>query len=138
MSGSWLRALNIVFFAAVASSIVHYTDNYLAFDRFPDGGPGPEITADAIWIAWVVFTTFGVAGYLAYRRGQIRAGAALFAVYSLSGLIGLGHYTAPGMSELEWWRHAHIWVDIGCGIAILVFSVCSVWSLRGNYGRTVV
>jgi hypothetical protein len=122
-----LRALNVVFFAAVASSIVHYSDNYLAFDRFPNGGPAPEITADAIWIAWVVFTAFGVAGYVAYRRGELRKGAALFAVYSLSGLIGLGHYTAPGMSELAWWRHVHVWVDVLCGAAVLAFAV---WSTR--------
>ena len=121
-----LRALNIVFFTALASSLVHYTDNYLAFERFPDGGAGPDPTADTIWIAWVVFTAFGVAGYLAYRRGQVRKGAALFAVYSLSGLVGLGHYTAPGMSELAWWRHAHIWVDIACGVAVLAFAVYSV------------
>ena len=138
LTGGQLRALNIVFFTALASSLVHYTDNYLAFDRFPNDGAGPDITADSIWIAWVLFTAFGAAGYVAYRRGRIRAGAALFAVYSLSGLIGLGHYTAPGMSELEWWRHAHIWTDIGCGIAVLSFSVWSVRHLRGNYGRTVV
>ena len=75
-----IRLLNIVFFTAVASSIVHYTDNYLAFDRFPNGGPGPDISADSIWIAWVVFTAFGVAGYVLYRRGDIRRGSALLAV----------------------------------------------------------
>lgn len=120
------RTLNIVFFVAVASSVVHYADNYLAFERFPDGGPGPDISADTIWIAWVVFTAFGVAGYAAYRRGQVRGGAALFAVYSLSGLVGLGHYTAPGMSELAWWRHVHIWVDIVCGFVILAYAIWSV------------
>ena len=133
-----LRTLNIVFFAALVSSIVHYTDNYLAFERFPDGGPGPQVTADAIWIAWIAFTVLGVAGYVAYRRGNIRAGAALFAVYSISGLIGLGHYSAPGMSELEWWRHAHIWADIACGTALVVFSVCSVRQVRGNHGEATV
>ena len=91
-----IRLLNIVFFTAVASSIVHYTDNYLAFDRFPNDGPGPDVTADSIWIAWVVLTAFGVAGYVLYRRGQVRRGSALLAVYSISGLIGLGHYTASG------------------------------------------
>ena len=127
-----LRALNIVFFAAVAVSVVHYTDNYLAFERFPDGGPGPEITADAIWIAWLVFTAFGVSGYLLYRRGRIRPAAALLAVYSMSGLIGLGHYTAPGMSELAWWRHGHIWLDIVCGTAVLAFAVVSVRRARAE------
>jgi hypothetical protein len=125
-----LKALNLVFFVAVASSVVHYTDNYLAFDKFPDGGPGPAITADTIWIAWIVFTAAGIAGYALYRRGRIVPAAALLAVYSLSGLIGLGHYTAPGMSELAWWRHAHIWVDIACGVAVLAFAVWSVQAAR--------
>jgi hypothetical protein len=122
-----LRLLNIVFFTAVASSLVHYTDNYLAFDRFPNDGPGPDVTPDSVWIAWIAFTAFGVAGYLLYRRGQIRQGSALLAVYSVSGLIGFGHYTASGMSELAWWRHVHIWTDILCGIAVLTFAI---WSVR--------
>ena len=127
-----LRALNVVFFAAVASSVVHYTDNYLAFDRYPDGGVGPDISADTIWIAWIAFTAFGIAGYLAHRRGQVRGGAALLAVYSLSGLVGLGHYTAPGTSELAWWRHAHIWLDIACGAAVLAYAASSVRAARAS------
>jgi hypothetical protein len=122
-----IRLLNIVFFTAVASSLVHYTDNYLAFDRFPNDGVGPSIEAHTVWIAWIVFTVFGVAGYLVYRRGEIRLGSALLAVYSISGLIGIGHYTASGMSELAWWRHVHIWTDILCGIAVLTFAI---WSVR--------
>lgn len=125
-----LRVLNIVFFTAVAVSVVHYTDNYLAFDRYPQGGPGPEIGADTIWIAWVVLTSFGVAGYAFYRRGRVVPGAALLGVYSLSGLVGLGHYSAPGMSALEWWRHLHIWADIACGAAVLAFAVWSVQRSR--------
>jgi hypothetical protein len=126
-----LRALNVVFFVAVASSIVHYTDNYVAFEQFPDGGPGPAVSADAIWIAWVLFTAVGIAGYALYRRGRVVPGSAFLAVYSLSGLIGLGHYTAPGMSELAWWRHVHIWVDIACGAAVLAFCAWSVHAARG-------
>ena len=122
-----IRLLNVVFFTAVASSLVHYTDNYLAFDRFPNDGVGPSITADSVWIAWIIFTAFGVAGYVLYRRGQIRQGSALLAVYSISGLIGIGHYTASGMSELAWWRHVHIAADFLCGVAVLTFAI---WSVR--------
>ena len=121
------RLLNVVFFTAVASSIVHYTDNYLAFERFPQSDSGPQITKDSVWIAWIAFTAFGVAGWLLYRRGRIALASALLAVYSLSGLIGIGHYTASGMSELAWWRHVHIWVDILCGVAVLAFAI---WSVR--------
>ena len=125
-----LRLLNIVFFTALASSIGHYTDNYLAFDRYPNDGVGPDVTANSIWIAWLIFTAFGVAGYLLYRRGDIRQGSALLAVYSMSGLISLGHYTAPGMSELAWWRHVNIWVDILCGVSVLAFAIWAVLEER--------
>ena len=118
-----IRLLNIVFFTAVASSLVHYTDNYLAFDRFPNDGVGPSITADSVWIAWIIFTAFGIAGYVVYRRGQIREGSALLAVYSISGLIGIGHYTVPGMTDAVWWRQAHVIADILLGIAMLATAV---------------
>lgn len=130
-----VKILTVVFAAAVISSIVHYTDNYLAFDRFPQSDTGPTITDDSIWIAWIVFTAFGVAGYLLFRRGRIRIASGFLAVYSLSGLIGIGHYGAPGIGQLAWWRHVHIGVDILCGLAILAFAVWSVQQTRRHaYG----
>jgi hypothetical protein len=119
--------LNVVLGLAVAVSIVHYTDNYLAFDRYPQSDTGPTITDDSIWIAWLAFTSFGAAGYLLYRQGRVRLASALLAVYSVSGLIGLGHYSAPGMSELAWWRHLHIGADFLSGLAVFAFAA---WSLQ--------
>lgn len=124
-----MRALNILFFTAVAVSVVHYTDNTVNFDSFPQGGSGPEVTRDAIWIAWIVLTAFGGAGYLSYRGGRIRRGSALLAVYSLSGLVGIGHYTEPAAGDMAWWRHLHIAVDIACGLAVLAFAI---WSVRAD------
>lgn len=118
-----LRTLNIVFFTAVAVSIVHYTDNYVNFEEFPQGGPGPQITDTTVLVAWFVFTAFGLAGYLLYRRGEIRPACALLAVYSISGLIGLGHYTSPDIGELAWWRNIHIVLDVLCGAAVLAFAI---------------
>ena len=127
-----MRALNLVFFTAVAVSIVHYVDNTANFDDFPQGGSGPEVTQNMIWIAWIVFTAFGIAGYLAYRGGRVRQAAMLLAVYSLSGLIGLGHYTEPGAADMPWWRHLHIAADIACGAAVLAFAI---WAVRPVYAR---
>ena len=114
-----LRALLIT---AVAVSVVHYTDNYVDFAEYPqpDGGPAPSRTV--IGLSWFAFTAFGVAGYRAFRRGRERLGAALLAVYSGSGLVGLGHYTVD-MGGQPWWRHAHIVADIACGLALLAFAV---------------
>ena len=126
-----MRLLDAVFFTAVAVSVVHYTDNTLNFSDYPSGGPGPEPSQTTIWVAWIVFTAAGLAGYLAYRSGQVRRGAALFAAYSLSGLVGFGHYSVDGAFDMPWWRHAHIAADIACGIAVLAFAV---WSVRQDRG----
>ncbi len=125
--GRAVKILTAILAVAVVTSIVHYTDNYLAFDQYPKSDTGPNITADTIWISWVILTAAGVGGYLLYRRRQIRAAVSLLAVYSLSGLVGIGHYSAPGMSQLAWWRHLHIGVDIACGVAVFAFAV---WSAR--------
>ncbi|MGH3614446.1 MAG: hypothetical protein ACRDRK_18020 [Pseudonocardia sp.] len=103
-------------------SIIHYTDNYLGYEHYPQPESGPNPSASVILLAWFVFTAFGVAGYLLFRRSRMRAAAACLAVYSLSGLVGLGHYAVPGVGRLEWWRHAHILVDVACGAAVLAFA----------------
>ena len=125
-----VRILTVLFAVAVAVSIVHYTDNYLALDRYPQSDSGPTINRDTIWIAWVVLTPFGLGGYLLYRRGRMMLASGLLAVYSLSGLVGLGHYSVPGVGELAWWRHVHIGLDILCGLALLAFAVRSVRRAR--------
>ena len=78
----------MIFWTAVVVSIVHYTDNYANYSDYPHGN-GPEPTAWEVLIAWFVFTPIGVAGYLLYRRGDIRRGSLLLLVYSGSGIVGI-------------------------------------------------
>ena len=47
--------------------------------------------------------------------------------YSVSGLIGFGHYTVPGATDMVWWRQTHVVADILCGIAIFGFAL---WAAR--------
>lgn len=118
------RVLDVVFPAAVVVSIVHYTDNYLGYDSYPHkGAPIPDPAATTILVAWFVFTALGIAGYVLYRRGRIRPAVLLLAAYSGSGLIGIGHYTVPGMTDAVWWRQAHVIADILLGMAMLATAV---------------
>ena len=122
-----MRTLRVLLLVAVAVSVVHYADNYLNFADYPDASeaavPAPSRTL--IGLSWFGFTAFGIAGYLAFRDGRERLGAALLAVYSGSGLVGFGHYTVD-MGGQPWWRHAHIVADIACGLAILAFCVVAL------------
>jgi hypothetical protein len=112
---------------AIAVSIIHYLDNLAHYADYPEPTSGPAPSATVIGLSWFVFTAFAVLAFELFRRGRVAAGAAALAVYSLSGLVGLGHYTVPGASAMPWWRHAHIVADIACGVAVLAFAV---WAVR--------
>ncbi len=121
-----MRLLPVLLIAAVAVSVVHYADNYLNYDDYPQPTSGPAPSRTLIGLAWFAFTAIGIAAYLAFRDRRERIGAALLAVYSGSGLVGIGHYTVD-MGGQPWWRHAHIVADIACGVALLAFAA---WAAR--------
>ena len=125
--GSAMRVLTVVFWTAVAVSVVHYTDNYVNYSAFPQVEDGLNPSRPVVPIAWFVFTPAGIAGYLAFRRGRLRPAALLLGFYSTSGLVGIGHYVAPGMTDAVWWRQAHVVADIALGAAVLA---CAVWIAR--------
>ena len=117
------RLLTVIFSAAVVVSVVHYADNYLNYDAYPHAASGPEPSATLILVAWFAFTALGVLGFLRFRDKGDRIACLLLAAYAGSGLVGIGHYTVPGALGMPWWRHAHVLLDIVCGLAVLGFVV---------------
>jgi hypothetical protein len=122
-----VRALRAVLIAAVAVSVVHYADNVANFAEYPEPESGPAPSRDLIAVSWFAFTAFALAGYLLLRRGRLVAAAVCLAVYSGSGLVGLGHYTVEGATGMPAWRQAHIVADIACGAAVLALAL---WLVR--------
>ena len=108
---------------AVAVSVVHYADNYFNYADYPADGPIPDPGQTLIGLAWIFFVVFAVAGFVYLRRGDARRAAVCLAVFSGSGLVGLGHYTVPGAFDMPWWRQAHIVADIACAVALLLTAV---------------
>lgn len=110
---------------AFVVSVVHYTDNYVNYDDYPQPGPDdlPAPSAAVIGAAWFVFTGLGILGIWLWFGDRITAAAVALTGYSVSGLIGIGHYTVPGATDMVWWRQTHVVVDIVCGVAILGFAL---------------
>jgi hypothetical protein len=110
---------------AFVVSVIHYIDNVVNYADYPvpisDDLPAPS--ALLIAAAWFVFTAAGAAGLYLWFRRSILGAAAAFASYSLSGLVGIGHYTVEGATAMPLWRQAHVVIDILCGCAILGFAV---------------
>lgn len=127
------RILPAVFWAAVAVSIVHYTDNYANYNDYPHGS-GPEPSAVVVLGAWFVFTPLGLAGYFLYRHGQIRTGSMFLLAYSGSGLVGIGHYAlVSGMTAQPAWRQAHVIADVLLGASLFAFALWSILALPKTY-----
>ncbi len=108
-------------------SVVHYTDNYVNYDAYPDGGDLPQPSATLVGASWFVFTASGALGLLLWLRGRITGAAAFLTGYSVSGLIGFAHYAVPGAFHMVWWRQLHVVTDICCGIAVFCFAI---WAER--------
>ncbi|NYI45583.1 hypothetical protein BJ993_002663 [Nocardioides aromaticivorans] len=132
---SYLRATRIVCWllgAAFVVSVVHYVDNYVNYDDYPvqpADSALPTVTKDLVAISWFVFTALGGIGLLLWFRRHITTSAVFLTAYSVSGLIGIGHYTVAGATDMVWWRQTHVVLDIACGAAVLGFAL---WAARNS------
>ncbi|MGI9019736.1 MAG: hypothetical protein ACR2G3_03375 [Solirubrobacterales bacterium] len=117
------RLIALLVLVAIAVSVVHYADNYTAYEAYPTSGTIPNPSAGLIGFAWFFFTAFAIAGLYYLRRGNYRAAGISLAVYSGSGFVGVGHYAAGGTGDFPWRRHAHISADIILGTAVLAAAI---------------
>ena len=112
---------------AMAVSVVHYIDNYTAYEAYPTADTLPNPSTGVIAFAWFFFTAFALAGLYFLRSGNRTAAAACLGAYSGSGLVGIGHYAAGGTGDFPWWRHGHIAADILLGFAVLGCALYLAW-----------
>jgi hypothetical protein len=119
--------LRVLLIALFISSIGHYTDNYIRFDRYPPADEG-FVTRPLIWQSWLLFTAVGAAGYLLFRRGRALQAAGCLAVYSISGLISPLHYTEGALDRFDALQHTFILTDFVVAAAVLGFAVWLVLS----------
>ncbi len=121
--------------AGIVLTAVHYTDNYLYFDDYPQPA---SLRRWQVYTGWLVLTAVGILGYRLYESGHSAAACVCLVVYSYTGASSLGHYLYGSWSEFSAKQHVFILVDGAAGIAVLAFVV---WSLtrprRGTGGSTV-
>ena len=111
-----------VFITALLLSVVHYVDNTVRYDDYTGGKKG-FVTRAMIPISWVLFTAAGVAGYRWLKRGNRSLGGSLLGAYSVSGLIGILHYTTVSPRDFDWFQNTFIALDFLAGLAVFVLAV---------------
>jgi hypothetical protein len=122
-----IAVVRTVFVTALLLSVVHYIDNTVRFDDYTGGKKG-FVTQAMIPISWLLFTAAGVAGYRFLKQGNRGLGGSLLGVYSVSGLIGVLHYTTVSPGDFSAFQNTFIGLDFLAGLAVLVVAVRLVLS----------
>ena len=126
-----VKALSRVLVAGAVLTTVHYTDNYLYFDEYPQPA---SLRRWQVYAGWLLLTAVGVAGYRLYRRGLVAAAYVCLVVYSYTGLSSLGHYLYGALGEFSAKQHVFILVDGAAGASVVAFVLWSAFTLRRRRG----
>jgi hypothetical protein len=113
--------IRIVFGTALLLSLVHYIDNTVRYDDYT-GGKSSFITRPMIPLSFVLFVAAGLAGYRALKQGNRTKGGWLLAVYSISGLVGVGHFSTVPPSDFSAFQLTFITLDFLAGLAVFVLA----------------
>ena len=123
----------ILFSLAVVSSAVHYTDNTINWAEYPHPEPGSSCPIrptgssarrgspsrrSACWACGGTPST-------AFSRPRLA-----IAVYSVSGTISIGHYLAPGATDMAPLRQVSIGIDIVLGALLLGLALWAALKVR--------
>jgi hypothetical protein len=116
-----LAPLRVILGFSLVSTTIHYAHNALRVADYPQL-PGVPATVAGIVVAfgWVLFTTFGWLGYRAYVRKNYSRALAFLLVYSLAGMITLGHFLT-GVPQIPGFFFATIFTDAAAGLALWAF-----------------
>ena len=119
-SQTWLLAV-LIFSIAITS--IHYTDNAIFVNEYPE----PEwFTTSGVFITWIVMTAIGIMSYWLYSQQLFWLSYLFLGIYAGTGLSSPAHYLYGAISQFSLKMHALIWTDVIAGLSVVAFIV---WSL---------
>ena len=110
-----LAALVLVYGGASLTHFIHNAEFLADYPSMPASWSRPSV-----YFAWLAMTAVGVFGWLFVHRGVPRAGLPLLAVYSVLGLVSLGHYVLAPMSAHTIAMNATILVEVAAAAVLLI------------------
>ncbi len=115
------RILLTLVLANVITSILHYLDNVLFFQHYPEP---TWLNPHLVDMAWFVMTPFGVAGYMLFLRGRSAVAFVCLYLYALMSLLVLGHYLIAPPWRVSFKINVFI---IAEAIAALLLATFTTW-----------
>ena len=118
-SGRSWRAMPWLLALYAGASLVHFTHNAEELAQYPQ--LPASWTRTVVYLAWCCVTAVGLLGYGLYRRGSVRAGLTVLALYGGLGFGGLLHYTRAPMAQHSAGMNFTIWAEVA---AATLFLIC--------------
>lgn len=116
------RLLTILLVTSMISTALHFTDNYLYFDHYPQ----PEwIMPLGVIRSWFIWTAFGIVGYWLYKIQRLWLAYVCLVIYATCGMSSLAHYFYGAFHEFSLKMHLFILTDGLAGLSILGFVLWS-------------
>lgn len=127
-----ITLLRVLLAAAIASTAIHYTHNFVMASMYPPLPPTfPNAFAFQIGIAvaWPLLTGVAIWGYARYVAGHMRQAGWAFVVYSVLGVSTIGHFLGPS-PDIPTLFFVTIFTDFLTGTAMLVFGIATLRASR--------
>jgi hypothetical protein len=131
------RTVGLVVAATIALTAFHFTDNIVNVDTYPrpESLSGSFIQVAGL-IFWPAMAAVGIAGYRAYRRGNLELAHPFLIAFSSLGLISLLHFTSGSPDELTTRGLISVIIDGVMGFAVLGVALWSMLARRGTAARS--
>jgi hypothetical protein len=115
----WLLIVNVV------GSALHYADNLLFFDEYPEPWWINRSIIDAFWF---VMTPLAWIGYRLIQRGRLFPGHLILLGYAGCNLLALGHYRYASFCSIS--PRIHIFILLEALLAVVLIAYLSIPLLR--------
>jgi hypothetical protein len=133
--GLRLKVLKLILATGIVSTAIHYTHNFVAVSHYPGPRSLYTFTRIAIVISWPLLTWIGLVGYRRYREERLREAHVCLAVWSLTGLVTMGHFIY-GNPKIPGLFYATLFTDTLAGLAMLAFVAWSMVATAPPAGAT--
>lgn len=111
----------------IISTTLHYTDNAIFVDLYPE----PEwFTTAGVFATLIFMTPFGLLGYWLYTKGLFWFSYLCLGFYSITSISSPAHYLYPMVTSMSLKMHLLIWCDAVAGLSLIIFILWSALFLQ--------
>lgn len=113
------RILVYLIIANIIASILHYVDNVIHFEHYPE----PDwLNAQLVDLFWFFMTPFALLGLWLMKKQQYMPALFALIAYALMGLLVLGHYNYASFFNISFKIHLFIWLEAVLAGILLIYT----------------